>query len=395
MRLLEKLNCAKSVTVWEEHRHTTALPDEKEIDIIMKSPGIPLFQSIGNFDKRITGQADLFLRFCRDFAKVVGITGTKGKSTTSSLTHHILTRCGVKSMLIGNIGVPPLDIVGEPLMVSPIKRDSADTPIIIAELSCHQLEYAQASPEIAVFLNLYEEHLDHYIDFAHYKHAKENIFRFQRDGDVLIRGEPTLSVFPPESGSSAVPVIDSTKAKLRGVHNLHNMAVAVRIATLLGIEEEAAIQAAYSFGGLEHRLEVFTELGGTEAPDEVGQSGRCLWVNDSISTIPAAVIAAVEAFPETDTLIIGGMDRGIDYSTLIEFLKKCDLNVITLPDSGHKIAENLPKAYKARDLADAVDYAKRVTKRCCVLSPAAASYGFYKNFEERGKHFKELVMNYK
>ena len=357
MRLLEKLNCAKSIEVWEQYHHTTPLPTD--FDIIMKSPGIPLF---GKVDSRITGQADLFLRFCEN--KVVGITGTKGKSTTSSLIHHILTNCNIKSHLIGNIGVPAFDIID---ILNP-------NEVVVFELSCHQLEYCQASPHIAVFLNLYEEHLDHYVDFEHYRMAKENIFKFHKLGDVLIRGEPTLSVSPPTAGSCAIPVIVPEKAKLRGVHNLHNLAVAVKAAGFLGVDEQSAITAGYSFGGLEHRLELF-------------ESGGIKWVNDSISTIPAAAIAAVEAFPETDTLIIGGMDRGIDYSTLIEFIKsRPDICVIGLPDTGHKMAN-----YMAKDMADAVEYARKVTKHCCVLSPAAASYGFYKNFEERGKHFKELV----
>ncbi|MCL1789134.1 MAG: Mur ligase family protein [Oscillospiraceae bacterium] len=354
--LLNKLNCAESVTVWEKYHHTTDLPPE--YDIIIKSPGIPLFKRAGESDPRVTGQADLFLRFCENC--VVGITGTKGKSTTSALVHHILTECGITSKLIGNIGVPPFDIA----------EDSGDD-VIVMELSCHQLEYVQASPKIAVLLNIYEEHLDHYIDFDHYKYAKENIYRFQKSGDVLIRGEEVNSGF-----------VNADKAKLRGTHNLHNIAVAVKAAqSAVGtLDENAAVQAAYRFGGLPHRLELFAELNGVK------------WVNDSISTIPAAVIAAAEAFPETDTLIIGGMDRGIDYSTLTEFLRnRPELNLIALPDSGFKVIEGLPNAYKARDLTDAVAHAKKVTKRCCVLSPAAASYGFYKNFEERGNHFKALV----
>jgi UDP-N-acetylmuramoylalanine--D-glutamate ligase len=354
LRLLERLDCAESVTVWEQYHHTTPLPDE--YDVIMKSPGIPLFQRVGTLDPRVTGQADLFLRFCEN--RVAGITGTKGKSTTSSLLHHILKG----SLLIGNIGVPPFDVV-----------ESLRDEIIVFELSCHQLEYCRASPHIAIFLNLFEEHLDHYIDFAHYRAAKENIFRFQKDGDVLIRGEdvPVLT-YPAEPGAGAALGCP----KLRGEHNRQNIAVAVKAAVLLGADEAEAIKAAFGFGGLEHRLELFAEIGGAE------------YVNDSISTIPAAAIAAVEAFPETDTLIIGGMDRGIDYSALAEFLlSRPDINVIGLPDTGHKFAA----AHHVADMEEAVALARKITKRCCVLSPAAASYGFYKNFEERGRHFKELV----
>jgi UDP-N-acetylmuramoylalanine--D-glutamate ligase len=378
-RLLQKLNCAESVTVKEQHRHTDELPSE--YDVIIKSPGIPLFEHMNNKDPRITGQADLFLRFCEN--PVIGITGTKGKSTTSSLVRHILSGCGMKSRLIGNIGVPAFDVAGE------LTPDE----IVVFELSCHQLEYTRASPKIAVFLNLFEDHLDHYRDFAHYRAAKENIFRFQRDGDLLIRGNAEPALVCPPASKVVFPDksrIDADKARLRGAHNLHNMAVAVKAAQCLCSQlrlrrggnlptEEQLIQAAYSFGGLEHRLELFAEADGVK------------WVNDSISTIPEAVIAAVEAFPETDTLIIGGMDRGIDYSALIAFLRTWNGNIIALPDSGHKITDGLP-AYRAGDMTDAVEHARKVTRQCCVLSPAAASYGFYKNFEERGRHFKELVL---
>jgi UDP-N-acetylmuramoylalanine--D-glutamate ligase len=374
LRLLERLDCAQSVEIWKEYHHTTKIPDE--YDVIMKSPGIPLFEQFDKKDPRITGQTDLFLRFCRDCnTTVIGITGTKGKSTTSSLINHILSNCGINNLLIGNIGVPAFDVI-----------DKLSDNIIVFELSCHQLEYVQASPQIAVFLNLFEDHLDHYIDFAHYRAAKENIFRFQSGTDLLIRGEDVDS-----------SIIDPNKARLRGVHNIHNIAVAVRAATVVGAQQSAAISAGCTFGGLEHRLELFIQT------DSMNNGDSIKWVNDSISTIPEAAIAAIEAFPETDTLIIGGLDRGIDYSILIEFLQKSTLNIIALPDSGHKIVENLYpfaetcsglpsiKIYKAADLADAVAHAKKVTKRCCVLSPAAASYGVYKNFEERGREFKRLV----
>jgi UDP-N-acetylmuramoylalanine--D-glutamate ligase len=363
-RLLERLGC--DFTVREQHNHTDPIPDD--FDIIMKSPGIPLFQHMDEKDPRITGQADLFLRYCEN--TVIGITGTKGKSTTSSLIHHILRENGVKSRLVGNIGVPAFDII----------EDLTPDEIVVFELSCHQLEYTMASPKIAVFLNLFEDHLDHYIDFAHYRAAKENIYKFQKTGDILIRGhaEPALVCSP----AARVVFPDALRLepvvpKLRGVHNHHNIAVAVKAAGLAGVAETAAIRAACDFPGLEHRLELFAEIGGVK------------YVNDSISTIPEAAIAAVEAFPETDTLIIGGMDRGIDYSVLAEFLKTWQGNVIALPDSGHKF-ENV---HKVENMEQAVELAKKVTKQCCVLSPAAASYGWYKNFEERGRHFKELVQN--
>jgi len=333
-----------------------------DYDIIMKTPGVALFDKYAHIAGKITSQTDLFLRFCDNMT--VGVTGTKGKSTTSSMIHHILNECGFKSRLIGNIGVPPLDIAGE---ITP-----AD--IIVMELSCHQLEYVQASPKVAVLLNIFEEHLDHYADFAHYKAAKENIFKY--GNWLLIRGDD--ADLPRYRA-----LIDTNTAKLRGEHNYNNMAVAVKCAAYLKCDEREAAKASESFCGLEHRLELFAVAGGVE------------WVNDSISTVPEASVAALEAFPETDAIIIGGMDRGIDCSQLITHLNNHgDIAVIALPDSGHKIADLLTApTYKAADMADAVSYAKKVAQRCCVLSPAAASYGFYKNFEERGRHFKSLVNN--
>ena len=337
---------------------------DKEIDIIMKAPGIPLLGEIpGCIKEKITSQTDLLLRFRKN--TIIGVTGTKGKSTTSSLIWHILNACGKPAELIGNIGIPPLE-----------KTFSPET-MIVCEMSCHQLEYVKSSPDIAILLNIYEEHLDHYNSFKDYRAAKENIFKFQHPGDILIQGED-------EDLARYRAMIDRDKAKLRGEHNYNNMAIAIKAAVAVGCGENPSVKAAESFEGLPHRLELFAQSGGVE------------WVNDSISTIPRAAILAAETFPDTDTVIIGGMDRGINYAELIDFLPKSGIiNLIALPDSGYKIADALSSAdiviYRARDMKDAVDRAVSVTKRRCILSPAAASYGFYKNFEERGERFKELV----
>ena len=156
------------------------------------------------------------------------------------------------------------------------------------------------------------------------------------------------------------------------------------IALTLGCDKDEALKAVASFNGLPHRLE------------NVGTFGGVQYINDSISTCPSTAIAAVRSFDKVDTIIVGGMDRGIDYTELVNFLNGSDIeNVILLPDSGYRIFPDLDggkrNIYKAENLVDAVRYAKNVTKVRCLLSPAAASYGFYKNFEERGEHFKKLV----
>ena len=401
LKLLKKFDC--KITVAD--RNDVSCPETEGIkiisgedylgclndfDVIMKAPGIALLDSVSAGVKaKITSQTDLLLRYCEN--RIIGITGTKGKSTTSSLTHHILVHCGKNALLIGNIGVPPLDCIDE----------LTDDTIIVCEMSCHQLEYVQASPDIAVYLNLFEEHLDHYTGFDAYRKAKENIYKFQTAEDTLIVNkalapENVMSrVITASLDEEADIFVDGDKVnicgskydiktKLLGRHNLYNIGIAMHIAQMCGCRDDDISAAVSTFDGLRHRLE------------NVGVIDGVTYINDSISTCPSTAIAAVRAFAAVDTIIIGGMDRGIDYTELIDFLNASDIaNVILLPDSGHKIEPELDRSkrsiYRAADLADAVGHAKKVTKKLCLLSPAAASYGFYKNFEERGDHFRKLV----
>ena len=363
-------------------------------DIVMKTPGIALLDKLSEKDKvKITGQTDLLLRFCEN--KIIGVTGTKGKSTTSSLIHHILDNCGKSSVLIGNIGIPPLTITDN------IEKNMT----IVCEMSCHQLEYVQASPDIAILLNIYEEHLDHYVDFNAYKQAKENIYRFQNHNDVLIYnrecysnelgGIPSKKISASQDEKADIFIsgkdiilcektipYEKISPKLEGKHNLYNIAIAIATALECGCDLDTAIESVHSFNGLEHRMELVRTVNGVK------------YVNDSISTIPLATINAVKAF-SADTVIIGGMDRGINYDVLVEYLNTGAVaNIICLPNSGYRIADMLgtdSNVIRVSDMEEAVGKAYEATKKCCVLSPAAASYGFYKNFEERGNHFKDLV----
>lgn len=370
----------------------------ENFDIVMKAPGVVLLDKIKREQKeKITSQTDLMLRFNENF--IIGVTGTKGKSTTASLIYHILSACGRKTALIGNIGVPPLENIYSP------------ETVIVCEMSCHQLEYVKASPDIAVLLNIYEEHLDHYTNFETYKKAKENIYLFQnKDNLLLYDGElmsekllscpaekfsctfgtaqkADISVSENEVKINTLTIpIKSIKTFLPGGHNLYNIAVAMAVCLRLNCDIDLILKAVANFKGLPHRLEYAGIINGAE------------YINDSISTIPNASISAVRAFPDTDSIIIGGMDRGIDYSELIAFFENSVhniKNIIVLPDSGYRIADGIKlkesAVYRAVNLKDAVRYSAKVTKVRCILSPAAASYGFYRNFEERGEHFKELV----
>lgn len=401
--ILKRLGCCAEIAVADMNKvdaeGVTLLCGEdyldraKEYDLLLQSPGVIIKDKLTPEEKaKILTQTELLLRLrpCR----IVGVTGTKGKSTTSSLIHHFLKASGLDTMLIGNIGVPPLERL----------EDMQPCTVAVCELSCHQLEFVQHSPEIAVLLNIFPEHLDHYTGFEAYKAAKENIWRCQHEDDVAIINTDVL----PEAANGKVisasfggqgdimtdggditltdRVIPYEKVctRLIGKHNRYNIAVALEAAAAAGADIEKCLASLPDFNGLEHRLEMVRTLDGVE------------YINDSICTIPEAAIAAVEAVGGCDVLVIGGMDRGISYKKLTEYLNTGAVeNVILLPDSGWRIAQSLNNTIfnvvKAIDLADAVRLAHGRAKKRVVLSPAAASYGFYKNFEERGRHFKELV----
>jgi UDP-N-acetylmuramoylalanine--D-glutamate ligase len=374
-----------------------------DYEMIIKSPGI-VFNSKNSKDlKKLTSQTDLFLEFYRD--RTIGITGTKGKSTTSSLIYHILRSAGKDVLLVGNIGVPVFDA---------LEKINDDT-IIVYELSSHQLEYAVHSPHIALHLNIYQEHLDHYGTLEKYALAKENIFKFQQKDDLLVYNKEfvdpgkkckadmiTISnssedadVFLIENlihYQGTTITVDEDELLLKGRHNLYNISAAYCITRHLGINDQDFYEAVKTFQPLPHRMEYVGEVGGVK------------YFNDSISTCCETTIQAVNSIKDIDTVILGGMDRGIEYKPLVDFLLDSEVrNLILMPDTGQRIRnlilasgkENHGKnIFVAADMEEAVKVAKRetLTGKTCLFSPAAASYGFFKNFEERGDVYKKFVL---
>ncbi|MFV0380532.1 MAG: UDP-N-acetylmuramoyl-L-alanine--D-glutamate ligase [Anaerorhabdus sp.] len=367
--------------------------DFEEFDYVFKSPGIVLDKNKKNQD--IISQTDIFVECFRD--NIIGVTGTKGKSTTSSLIAFILKSVGKKVELVGNIGVPCLDVWD--------KVD--DDTIIVFEISCHQLEYIKVSPKYAVLLNIYPEHLDHYGTFEEYSAAKKNIYRFQKHGDTLIINEDikvsnlSSNVIECSIGNNTfnegIIVFDrkiylEEYTNLLGVHNRYNIAIAYLILEKFNITEKMFLKALSQFKPLPHRLEI------------VGKYNDILFVDDSISTIGQSTISAIKSINNVGVVLIGGMDRGIDYSDLVDFLINCDIEyIILMYASGKRIAKMLDdtgtnKQYLYKNnLQDAVDYVKKLklNNKVCLLSPAAASYGDFINFEDRGNKFKEMVKNEK
>lgn len=347
-------------------------------DIIMKSPGIPIKDLIlDNFKGEITSQTELMLRY--NSKNMIGITGTKGKSTTSSLVYSILKEAGIDVRLIGNIGVPPFCCLEE----------ISDDTILVCEMSSHQLEGVKYSPHISTLLNIYEEHLDHYKSYEDYQLAKVNIFRWQNEHDYFVYdfNNELISKYVTlySKGQKLDCNIDWTEeGNLIGKHNLYDVKIAVKIAKLINIDNNIILKAIKEFKSLPHRLEC------------VGTFEDIIYYNDSISTIPEATILAVNSLKTVDTLIIGGLDRGIDYSELINFLETSEVkNVICMYETGEKIYKLLTRdgKYFVDNLQEGVELAKHITQKgkICLLSPAAASYGYFKNFEERGNKFKEYI----
>ena len=361
-------HCAPSVIeVFEGKREDI---NEDSFDYIVKSPGIVMDDD----DPKYTSQTQIFLENYRD--NTVGITGTKGKSTTSAMLCHVLSSCGKKAVLLGNIGEPCLDHFGQ------IDKDT----IAVFEMSCHQLAHVNVSPHVAVFLNLFEEHLDYYKTFDRYFAAKANITRYQTAGDILFDGQnvPALSTLANEIRIDAENVPDYD-LKVLGHHNDLNAHFVFMIASnVYGIDAEAIKNALRDFSGLPHRLMHIGTLDGID------------YYDDSISTIPSATTEAIGAVPNAATVLIGGMDRGINYDTLIDFVNSnTKYNYIFSYDSGKRIYDSIVKTdnciYK-ETLAEAVECAKSITRKggAVILSPAAASYGYFKNFEERGDVFRQL-----
>lgn len=363
-------------------------------DIIVKTPGI----SLHNIDttkiiNKIVSQCSLLLE-CTDF-KTIAVTGTKGKSTTSTLIYEVIKAQNDNVFLMGNIGIPIFDYIDN------FNKDS----ILVLELSAYQLEYIKKSPHISILLNLYQEHLDYFKTLDNYYNSKLNILRNQNENDYgfylydnnkYIDNKIKSKLF---AINKDIYIKDNyiyfnkeklyninEKRNLLGEHNLVNIMFVLGVSYILKLNMNKVIETINNFKGLEHRMEL------------VGTYDNITFYNDTIATIPEATINCIKALKEVDTLILGGMDRGIDYNNFIKELNNLNIkNFICMPDTGNKIGKQLinKNVYYEENMEKVVKLAKKITTKgkICLLSPAAPSYNKYKNFEEKGKLYKEYVRN--
>lgn len=380
-------------------------------DLVIKSPGIPYDLLKAKCEaSKISSQTDLFLRAFSQ--NVIGVTGTKGKSTTCSLIYHIFEKAGRKAILAGNIGIPPLD------MASSVEDDSD----VVFEMSSHQLEHIQTAPQTAVLLNVFPEHLDHYKDFTAYKMAKFNISKMQSKKGVLIYNadDPIIAELIDEYPNSKqklgfslisddgiaahcledIIVCCTADGKehlfpikaagdLPGRHNILNLMAAILVCLIKGLSDDDILSGLATYKRLAHRLEF------------VGKYRGISFYDDSIATIPEACIEALNTLDKVDLLILGGYDRGLEYSSLYTYLFNSPVPyILFMGDAGIRMYEHcknalsgISKCVLVKGMEEAFDYisANLFDGDVCLLSPAAASYGMFRNFEERGEVYKKMA----
>lgn len=323
-------------------------------------------------------------------AKSVGITGTKGKTTTSSLMAATLKNAGLDARLCGNIGDPMLDSL----------EGATQNTIFVVELSSYQLTELRQSPDVAIITNLFRDHTDYHGNLEAYWEAKRNIMRFMDEtGAVVFSPEFEVVLhWLAESKARQIMInpqeaVDMSKAKLIGDHNKLNYLMVRAAAELFGVDRATAQTTFYNFEPIRHRLQPVRTVRGIT------------FVDDAIGSNPEATIAGIQALVRNrgpiGCVMLGGVDRNYDYSELVKLLEVLLIpNLVLFPDTGAIIKTMLPETYKpelfeTRDMTEAVDWAAEhcPSGSICLLSTAAPSTVLWTNFEEKGSLFQQAVLD--
>jgi UDP-N-acetylmuramoylalanine--D-glutamate ligase len=393
-----------TITVADKTRDQEYLTHLDRYDTVIRSPGVSPFQhEIVEFIEKgghMTTATNIFFSLVPGIT--IGVTGTKGKSTTASLIAHMLSSTIKDVRLVGNIGIPMLDhLFGA----------TSDTTFVI-ELSSHQLCDIRYSPHIAVVLPIVPEHQDYYRDMETYARAKANIAAFQSPDDVLVFDVSNALLRSLFSGTKAKQIGYTTGSEVSAVAisskdelmlhqkplvsrsnlhihgNTHSLLAAITVCDVLHLNSKCIKDALVSFVPLPHRLEF------------VGEFGDIRFYNDSLATIPEATVHALDALgDDVTTLIAGGFDRGLSYDVLGKRLAESHVRTLILfPDTGKKILASIPSGssipyYFVQTMEEAVRLAKThtVKGKICLLSPASASFNLFRDYADRGDQFKAMV----
>lgn len=383
-------------------------------DIIFRSPSVmPYREELKKEAERgaiITTEIEMVLKLTP--SKTIGITGTEGKTTTTSIIYEIIKKAGYNCFLGGNIGKPIFTLV----------KDMKPDDVIILEMSSFQLTNMDVSPDISVVTNIFPDHLNVHSSYEDYREQKKNIFKYQsEDGIVVLNYDNEFTrKFAKDAPGKVIyfsskekledgyiydnkdetikycedgvrrHLIKSADIKLRGIHNYENICAALAATSTL-VDTDTAINTIKEFKGVQHRLEFVRELNNVK------------WYNDSIGTSPASTIAGLNAFSENIILLAGGSDKGLDYKEVGETIARKVKTLILTGPTATKIEEATRNAVNGNkveicyveNLEEAVKLANKKAKQgeVVLLSPASASFDAFKNFEDRGNKFKQFVIN--
>jgi UDP-N-acetylmuramoylalanine--D-glutamate ligase len=378
-------------------------------DLIVVSPGVPLdtpeLAQVRSFGLPVIGELELAARFLK--GRTVAITGSNGKTTTTALLGEILKKAGIPTLVGGNIGVPVVALIDQ----------STDETWSVLEVSSFQLESTeQFHPNIAVILNITPDHLDRHGNFENYARAKERIFAAQNERDFVVLNadnaraaeaasrsaakvywfsvehpvgqgawlEEGFVVYRAARDAATERVMPLSGIPLKGAHNVENVLAAVAAARLAGAPADAIRSAIESFQAVEHRLEFVAAINGVE------------FYNDSKATNVDATAKAIAAFQSGIHLILGGKDKGSDYTQLAQLLRERVRAVYTIGSAAAKIESHLRgvvSIHSCGTLDNAVSAAASAARPgdVVLLAPACSSFDQFENYEHRGRIFKELV----
>ena len=382
-------------------------------DLIFRSPSClptkPELEAESQRGAIVTTEIELLTKMCP--SKIIGITGSDGKTTTTSLVNSILQKAGYKTFLGGNIGTPLFTKL----------EDMTPEDIVVLELSSFQLMGMEVSPQIAAITNITPNHLNIHKDYEEYIEAKKNIFRHQDENGILVLNYDNEITKNCSKEANGKVVFFSSKEKLdngyivdddivkecndkirkhiistddiilRGKHNLENIATALAITSTL-VDTDVAIEAIKEFKPVPHRIEFVREIDGVK------------WYNDSASSSPTRTLSGINAFKEDIVLIAGGYDKNLDYTPLAKPILQKVKTLILIGQTANKIFDAVKnemdeqnkevKIYMADSLEQAVEIAKKHVQpgQVVLFSPASASFDMFKDFADRGNKFKKIVM---
>ncbi len=374
-------------------KDTRSIEAFKNYSLLIKSPGAYFPKSFRNkIAKTIISPIQLFFDLSPS-KNIIGVTGTKGKGTTSSLIYEILIKANKRAWLGGNIGVAPFSFIKK------IKKNDW----IVLELSSFQLEDTNSSPMISVLTNFSPEHLkpadphnpNHHPSLSHYWNSKLKIGRHQTKNHIFIVNSKLKTKIKKEKLNGKIIYFEKSNlnSKLPGEHNKENIAAAAELARQIGIPQKSIVTTVKNFKGLPYRLERLGEKNGIE------------YYNDSFSTVPDSTITAINSFSKPIILLAGGADKDSNFRTLAKLIKKRVSYLVLFKGLGtnrllkalQKINFGTKNTVIVNSMKDAVNSARKkaFAGSIILLSPACASFGVFKNYKDRGNQFKQEFLRQK